>query len=175
LGATGPVGQIGLQVARHLGAGRVIAAARSRASLERLRARGIADEIVQLTAGDDTEALRAAAGKGFDVVLDAVFGGPAEAALRATAVGGRMMSIGVQAGFTMTVSLRDLVSRSHIGVGTGMRPVAERRAAFERLMALARGGKMTVDLVSFTLDDAAAAWEAQRKSPHGKIIVTAAN
>jgi len=174
LGATGPVGQIALQLAQHMGAAPVVAAARNLPALERLRARGIADEIVQLGSGDDLQALKAAAGKGYDVVLDVIFGPPAEAALRATAPGARMMSIGVQAGFVMSVSLRDLVSRSHMGVGTGMRPAAERRAAFERLLALSRDGRIEVDVTSFALDDAPAAWEAQRHSPHGKIIVTPA-
>jgi NADPH2:quinone reductase len=175
LGASGAVGQIALQLARHLGAGSVVAAARNGAALERLRARGIADDIAQLGVGDDFAALQTVAGKGYDVVLDAIFGPPAEAALRATAPGARVMSIGVQAGTTMTVTLRDLVTRSHIGVGTGQRPVAERRAAFDRLIDLGRRGKVRVDVTSFTLDDAAAAWEAQRQSPHGKIIVTTAH
>jgi NADPH:quinone reductase-like Zn-dependent oxidoreductase len=43
LGATGVVGQIGVQTAKLLGAGRVVAAARNRAVLERLREHG-ADE-----------------------------------------------------------------------------------------------------------------------------------
>jgi NADPH2:quinone reductase len=171
LGATGPVGQIALQLARHMGAAVVVAAARNLPALERLRARGIADEIVQLGTGDDLQALKGAAGKGFNVVLDAIFGPPAEAALRATAPGARLMSIGVQAGFVMSISLRDLVSRTLAGVGTGMRPVAERRAAFERLLLLSRNGQIQVDVTRFALDDALAAWEAQRNSPHGKIIV----
>jgi NADPH2:quinone reductase len=171
LGATGPVGQIALQLARHMGAAVVVAAARNLPALERLRTRGIADEIVQLGTGDDLQALKGAAGKGFNVVLDAIFGPPAEAALRATAPGARMMSIGVQAGFVMSISLRDLVSRTHVGVGTGMRPVAERRAAFERLLLLSRNGQIQVDITRFALEDALAAWEAQRNSPHGKIIV----
>jgi NADPH:quinone reductase len=172
LGATGPVGQVALQLARRMGAAVVVAAARNLAALERLRTRGIADEIVQLGTGDDLQALRAAAGKGFNVVLDAIYGPPAEAALRATAPGARMMSIGVQAGFVMSVSLRDLVSRSHIGVGTGMRSAVERHAAFDRLLQLSRDAQIAVDVTSFTLDDALAAWEAQRNSPHGKIIIT---
>jgi len=48
LGATGPLGQIALQLARHMGAGVVVGAARNLPALERLRARGIADEIVQI-------------------------------------------------------------------------------------------------------------------------------
>ncbi len=172
LGATGPLGQIALQLARHMGARTVVAAARNLPALERLRTRGMADEIVQLGAGDDLGALKAAAGKGYNVVLDVIYGPPAEAALRATAAGARMMSIGIQAGFMMSVSLRDLVSRSHMGVGTGMRPVAERRAAFDRLIDLGRRGQIKVDIKNFALTDAASAWEAQRNSPHGKIIVS---
>jgi NADPH:quinone reductase-like Zn-dependent oxidoreductase len=171
LGATGPVGQIALQLARRMGAGVIVAAGRNRPALGRLRERGFADEIAQLGTGDDLEALKAAGGKGYDVVLDVIYGPPAEAALRATAPGARMMSIGVQAGFSMSITLRDLVSRTHVGVGTGMRPVAERRAAFERLIELARDGHIEVDTSEFSLDNAAAAWEAQRHSPHAKIIV----
>jgi NADPH:quinone reductase len=172
LGATGPVGQIGLQVARAMGAGLIVAAARNRDSLERLRSQGYADEVVQLGTGDDVKMLKAPAGPGYDVVLDVIYGAPAEAAMRATAPGARMMSIGIQAGSTVTLSLRDLVFRSHIGVGTGQRPAAERRAAYERLLAYAARGQVKVDVVTFPLDEASAAWSAQAGSPHGKIIVT---
>jgi NADPH:quinone reductase len=171
LGATGPLGQIASQLARLLGAGTVVAAARNLAALQRLRERGIADEIAQLGTGDDFKTLKAAAAGGYNVVLDAIYGPPAEAALRATAVGARMMSIGVQAGFTMSVSLRDLIYRSHIGVATGSRPVAERRAAFERLIEWGRSGKIRIDVTTFPLDQAAEAWATQRNGPHAKVIV----
>jgi NADPH:quinone reductase len=172
LGATGPLGQIALQLARALGAGVVVGAARTAASLARLRTLGIADETVQLGAGEDFEALKSAAGKGYDVVLDVVYGPPAEAAMRATAPGARMMSIGVQAGPTVTLSLRDLVFRKHIGVGTGQRPAAERRAAYERLLRFGRDHQIKVDVTSYPLDAAATAWDAQRGSPHSKLIVS---
>ena len=120
LGATGPLGQIALQLARAMGAGRVVAAARNITALDRLLQREIADEVVQLGHGDDLAALKEAAGEGYNVVLDVVYGPPAEAAMKATAPGARMMSIGVQAGQTVTLSLRDLVFRSHIG-GLGAR------------------------------------------------------
>jgi NADPH:quinone reductase-like Zn-dependent oxidoreductase len=171
LGATGPVGRIGLQVARALGAGRLTAAARTQAVLDALLAEGIADAVVQLGTGDDDAALRAAAGPGFDVVLDVIYGKPAEAAMRATRPGARMMSIGVQAGPTVTLSLRDLVMRSHIGVGTGQRPAAERRAAYDRLVRMALDGTLTLPITRFPLDQAPQAWEAQGRSPHSKIIV----
>ena len=171
LGATGPVGQIGAQVARLLGAGRVVAAARNRPALEAMKARGDADAIVVLGQGDDENALKGAAAGGYDVVLDVIYGSPAEAAMRATRPGARMMSIGVQAGQTVSLSLRELVSRSHIGVGTGQRPAAERRAAFDRLMAMACEGNLKVNTRCYAFDDAAEAWAAQAGSPHGKIVI----
>src|SRR5690606_21696615 len=74
LGATGPLGQIALQVARVLGAGRVVAAARSATALQRLKDGGLADATVQLGAGDDLAALKAEAGSGYNVVLDTIYG-----------------------------------------------------------------------------------------------------
>src|SRR3546814_17047875 len=90
--------------------------------------------------------------------------------MRATAPGARMMSIGIQAGPTVTLSLRDLVFRSHIGVGTGQRPAAERRAAYERLLDLARRGEIVIDIPRFKLDDAQAAWKAQSEGTTSKIV-----
>lgn len=171
LGATGPVGQIALQLARAMGAGHVVAAARSADKLAALKTRGWADATVQLGTGDDEAALKAASNGGFDVVLDVIYGPPAEAAMRATRPGARMMSIGVQAGPTVTLSLRDLVFRSHIGVGTGQRPAAERRAAFDRLMAMAADGALEVDTAVYPFERADEAWVAQSGSPHAKIVI----
>jgi NADPH:quinone reductase len=172
LGATGPVGQIGAQVARLLGAGRVVAAARGRERLEAMQAAGHADAIAVLGEGDDEAALKAVSEGGYDVVLDIIYGPPAQAAMRATRPGARMTSIGVQAGPTVTLSLRDLVFRSHIGVGTGQRPTSERRAAYDRLIAMAMTRGLTVDTRRYAFADAADAWAAQAGSPQGKIVIT---
>lgn len=172
LGASGPLGQIALQLSRAMGAGRVVGAARGLAALERLKARGIADDIVQLGQGDDEAALKRAAGAGFDVVLDCLFGAPAEAALRATAHGARMMSIGIQAGTTMTVALKDLTHRSHLGVSTSHRDVGERKAAYGRLLDYARTIPIVVDSTEFDLQDVGGAWAALvTGGVAGKIIV----
>jgi NADPH:quinone reductase-like Zn-dependent oxidoreductase len=171
LGATGSLGQIALQLARILGAGRIVGAARDEAALGRLRQAGVADATARLGTGDDPGRLKAEAGAGYDVVLDCIYGPPAEAAMRATRPGARMMSIGIQAGPTVTLSLRDLVFRSHVGVGTGQRPVAERRAAFEQLIDYGRSGRIKVEVSAFSLDEAAAAWAAQTKGAHAKVMV----
>ncbi len=174
LGATGPVGQIGTLVARQLGAGFIVGAARSADRLERLRQRGMIDAAVQLGQGDDQAALAEQMGEhGYDVVLDPLFGAPGEAAFRCTAERGRVMSIGTRAGRTFTLTLTELRRRSHIGVDTGelFRPAAERRAAFERLLAYARTGNWEIDTVTYDLEDIAAAWEAQQGSPAAKIVI----
>jgi NADPH:quinone reductase-like Zn-dependent oxidoreductase len=83
LGATGNAGTMAVQVARRLGAGRIVGAGRD---AERLRAlTGIgADDIVQLT--DDPEATSAAlarAASEVDIVIDYLWGKPAELTIMA--------------------------------------------------------------------------------------------
>jgi NADPH2:quinone reductase len=47
-----------------------------------------------------------------------------------------------------------------------------RKAAYLRLLAYARNGKVKADVVAFDFGKAEEAWRAQAGSPHGKIIVT---
>jgi NADPH2:quinone reductase len=175
LGATGPVGQVAAQMARVSGASRVVAAARTLAPLVRLKERGIADEIVQLGLGDDDSALKASAGDGFTVIFDTVFGPPLRAALRASQFHARVICVGLIGTSDVTLSGRDIARRTIQGVGTGYRPAAERRAAWEHLLALSREGRMAVDCVPFDLEQASEAWAAQVCSPAGKIIVHVAS
>lgn len=100
LGASGTVGMIGVQAAKLMGAGAVVAAARNEERLERAKELG-ADATV--TIGDDTDALAeafrdAAPGEGFDLVLDPLWGAPALAAIQALALNGRTVLIGNSAG-----------------------------------------------------------------------------
>jgi NADPH:quinone reductase-like Zn-dependent oxidoreductase len=175
LGGTGALGQIALQLARHLGAGRVVAAGRDEKALAHVASRGIADAVVRIGTGDDVAALQAAADDGFDVVLDVVYGEPFLAALKATRLGARIMSVGVQAGMTATVSLPDMLSRTHTCVGTGQRPPEDRHAIWRQLLDIAREEGITVDYAEYTLGEAAHAWASQVASPHAKIIATIAS
>ncbi len=83
LGATGNAGTMAVQVAKRLGAGRVVGAGRDLARLRTLTSIG-ADEVVQLT--DDAEvtggALGAAAAE-VDIVIDYLWGRPAQQAITA--------------------------------------------------------------------------------------------
>jgi len=169
LGATGTLGQIALQLARHLGAGRVVGAARSEQALQNLQSRGLADAVVRLGGSDDLAALKEASNGGFDVVLDGVCGPPLLAALKATRWGARIMTIGTGAGRVIQLDMADLLFRSLSTIGTGQRPPADRRAIWQRLLKIAREQKIEVDYVDFRFDEAAAAWAAQVGGPHAKV------
>lgn len=172
LGATGTLGQIALQLARVMGAGRVVGAARDAMALARLRERGWADAVVALGGRDDAAALKDAAGEGFDVVLDGVCGAPMLAALKATRWGARILTIGTGAGRDVNLNIADLLFRTLSCVGTGQRPATDRQTTWLRLLQMAREHNITVDQVGYTLNQADQAWAAQRSGPHAKITAS---
>jgi NADPH:quinone reductase-like Zn-dependent oxidoreductase len=128
LGATGNAGTMAVQVANRLGAGRVVGAGRDTERLKEVTRVG-ADEVVQLT--KDTEATARALGDAaaeVDIVIDYLWGKPAEQAIMAllTARSDRSRSlnwiqIGAVAGPTLllpSVALRSANFRIQ-GVGQG--------------------------------------------------------
>ena len=96
LGASGTVGQVAVQAARLLGAGRILAAGRSRAGLDRAAELG-ADATVEL-GGDLEAALREAAPDGLDVVVDPLWAEPAVVAMKACNRFARHVALGQSAG-----------------------------------------------------------------------------
>lgn len=172
LGATGTIGQIMLQLARIMGAGRVIGASRNQEALDRLVARGLADATVRLGGDDDLAALKAEAGEGYDVVMDLVCGAPMVAALRATRWGARIVTVGTGAGAQINISAGDLLFRTLTTVGTGQRPPADREQIWRRLLDMAKSHAITVDFRRYALADVAEAWEAQKAGPHAKIVAS---
>jgi NADPH2:quinone reductase len=169
IGATGVVGQIGVQAARLLGAGRVVAAGRNRTALERLRELG-ADEIVVLE-GDLEQAFAGAAGDGYDVVLDTIYGPPLEAALPATATGSRIVTVGAAAGVSIDLPVGSLFGRTLIGHGNGHVPVDVRRAAYERMARHAAAGELKIEVEALPLSQIEDAWRKQAEGPHHKIVL----
>jgi NADPH2:quinone reductase len=169
LAATGVVGQIAVQAAKLLGAGRVVAAGRHRETLERLRERG-ADATVILE-GDYRQALQDAAGDGYDVVLDPLYGPPLEAALSATAHGARVVTVGAIAAESAAIPVRDLFGRTLTGHSNSHAPLEVRREAYERLAAHAAAGEISVEVERLPLSRIADAWELQARGPHHKITL----
>jgi NADPH:quinone reductase-like Zn-dependent oxidoreductase len=170
LGATGTVGRIAVQAAKLLGAGRIVAAARDAAALGEVEGLG-ADAAVVLGRGDDAQALLRAAGDGFDVVIDPLYGAPFEGALGATRLGARLVTIGESAGPEAVVSFRALQGRTHIAHGNGHLAFELVRDAYAKLTELAASGRITVAIERFSLDDAVRAWRTQAQSPHRKLVV----
>jgi NADPH:quinone reductase-like Zn-dependent oxidoreductase len=81
LGATGNAGTMAVQVAKRLGAGRVVAAGRDLDRLRALTSVG-ADDVVQLTDdGEATTTALAAAAAEVDIVIDYLWGPPAQQAM----------------------------------------------------------------------------------------------
>ncbi|EQM77701.1 zinc-binding dehydrogenase [Pseudomonas stutzeri] len=172
LGATGTLGQIALQLARGMGAGKVVGAARSAEALTRLKSRGIADDVVTLGSADDVAALKEAADGGFDVVLDLVCGQPMLNALKATNWGARIVTVGTGAGRKLDLDIADLLFRSLSCIGTGQRPPADREQIWLRLLKIAKEQQLQIDYADYTLDQAAEAWAAQVSGPHAKITAS---
>lgn len=173
LGASGVVGQIGVQSARLMGATRVVAAARDPAGLERSQELG-ADATVRMDEADDlAEAFREATGGGPDVVLDPLWGEPAEAAVEAAAKGARIAHLGQSAGTHASlrsgaVRMKELSILGHSNFAVSR---ADRQAACRRMLEHCAAGELTADVERIPLDRIAEAWELQGKGPHRKLTI----
>ena len=173
LGATGQTGSVAVQVAKLLGAGRVVAAARGSERLERLRERG-ADAVVALDGdGDLTERLREATGGGADVIVDTLWGDPAVAAMGAAAQFGRHVQVGHLAGPELGLAAPAIRSKS-LDVRGFMHlhaPLEARREAFQRLGEHVARGEIVIDYERVPLAEVADAWERQRRADAGAKLV----
>ena len=158
LGATGAAGSIAVQAARRAGAARVVAVGRNPERLAALE--GMADAVVSADGDDLAGRLQAAAGGGADVVFDALWGAPLEAALTATGPGARVIHIGQSAGATATVVSglvrgKQLTIRGYTNFGV---PRDEVVSAYLTMVDLATAGDLTLPVVTTPLSDARAAW-----------------
>jgi NADPH:quinone reductase-like Zn-dependent oxidoreductase len=173
LGATGLVGSTALQIAKILGAARVVAAGRSVAGLERARAAGAA-AVVNVADEKDrlTEAFIEATNGGPNVIFDPVSGTIAECALNAARPGARFVQIGRASGDGLAVP-PTLVPKSLTiaGYANFSAPPDIRNQTYRRILdSIARGTlHAPVDLRS--LDDITEAWEASKRPNHAKILV----
>lgn len=169
LGAGGAVGQIAVQAARLLGAGRVVAAARSGAGLEKAAGRG-ADETVRIEEEPDFAEV---AGEGFDLIVDPLWGKPAEAAARVAAREARLVQIGRSAGETATFASADVRGKqmSILGHQNFSAPYDVRAAAFARMVEALATGDLLVEYETYPLERAPQAWREQAEHPGRKLVV----
>ena len=173
LGASGVVGQIAVQGARILGAGRVVAAARSAPALERSLALG-ADRAVRLGEAEDlASALSEAADGRIDVVLDPLFGEPFVAAIQAASFGARLVQIGAAAGQQATVPSAPIRGKvlTIMGHTNFAAPPEVKRTAYERMAAAAAAGELEVETERIPLERVDDAWARMEQGSHRKILV----
>ena len=172
LGATGVAGQLAVQIAKWLGARRVIAAGRNIAALNRLKQLG-ADSVISLELEQD--ALIAAyheefASFGVDVVLDYVWGNPAETLLQVISQKGlqksspriRFIQIGNSAGSTLSLTAATLRSSGLELLGSGFGSASLdliRKALAEFFVQIAKV-PFQFDLRTAPLRDVEALWTA---------------
>jgi NADPH:quinone reductase-like Zn-dependent oxidoreductase len=173
LAASGVLGQIAVQAAKLLGAGRVVAAARSEEGLARCMELG-ADASVRLDGREDLAAALAQAGDGrIDVVLDPLWGEPLVAALGAASFGARIVQIGAGASAEATIPSalirgRMLVLMGHTNFAA---PPEVKRDAYARMAAAAAAGEIRVDVDPLGLDEVGEAWRRLQAGSHRKIVL----
>jgi NADPH2:quinone reductase len=174
LGASGAVGALAVQAARLLGAGRIVAAARSAEGLERARSLG-ADATVKFDEHDDLAAafLEACDGQ-LDLVIDPVWGEPGAAAIKATSFGGRVVQLGQSAGKEATIESGWIRAKllSILGHTNFAAPAEVRDDAYLRMVRHAAASELTVDHEVVPLDQVADAWERQKASPGRKLVLS---
>jgi NADPH:quinone reductase-like Zn-dependent oxidoreductase len=174
LGATGVTGGLAVKIAKLLGAARVVAAGRSRETLTALRERG-ADATVELdvTGSELAERFAREAGQvGFQVVIDYVWGAPAEAFLQAVTrkefaaaeSETRYVQVGESAGATISLAAAVLRSTPLTIMGTaGIPPVSMLVDAMQKVMAHAANGELRIETERVPLADIEAAWGREQK------------
>jgi NADPH2:quinone reductase len=174
LGATGTVGQVAVQGAKLMGASRVVAAGRNPDGLARAAELG-ADATVRLDEeGDLAERFREAAGDGFDVIVDPLWGEPGVAAMEASKRFTRHVALGQSAGVHASVSVGTVRNKplTIVGHTNYAIPVSDQREAYVEMTAHAVAGRLTADVDSVPLDDVASAWESLRAGSHrAKLVV----
>jgi NADPH:quinone reductase-like Zn-dependent oxidoreductase len=173
LAASGVLGQIAVQAAKLLGAGRVVAAARSEEGLARCMELG-ADASVRLDGREDLSAALAQAGDGrIDVVLDPLWGEPLVAALGAASFGARIVQIGAGAGAEATIPSALIRGKMLVLMGhTNFAASPEvKREAYARMAAAAAAGEIRVDVDPLGLDEVGEAWRRLQAGSHRKIVL----
>ena len=177
-GATGAVGMVAVQLAKLMGAARVVAAGRNRKRLERARSLG-ADATVELGervgAAELRDRISEAAGGRLDIALDPLWGAPARAAIDALARDGVYVSFGQAA--SPLAELSGIPMRNHgvavVGHSGAWATPRARREALARAHELAeqRGRRLELDTEELALDDIGAAWERLSRSAGRRLVV----
>lgn len=184
LGATGITGKLAVQIARHLGAGKIIAIGRNQQALDSLGT----DVSISLNQSDDEikQTIKAEAEKTpFHVVIDYLWGKPAELLL--TTLAGhdlnatvdhttRYVQVGEMAGSAISLPAAILRSTAIELTGAGGGSISKevigkiQTEILPEVFKLAAEGKLSIDTLAIPLKNVAEAW--QQDAQGKRVVVT---
>jgi NADPH:quinone reductase-like Zn-dependent oxidoreductase len=173
LGATGSVGSLAVQVAKLLGAGRVVAVGRDQDRLEAVAKLG-ADSTVAL-GGDDFQTRLAAELEGAPptLVLDLLWGPPLEAATAVAGVGARLVNVGQSAAPTASLASGFVRGKQLqiLGYSNFAVPLDELARGYVDVVGHAASGRLRLEAEALPLDRVAEAWERQANGHDVKLVL----
>ena len=167
-GATGTSGRLAVQIARYLGAKRVIATGRNVEALEQLMGIGADATILLTQSSEELEAafMKQFAGEGVDVVLDYVWGKSAEILIVAGAKAGReavpirFIQVGAVSGGNITLPSAALRSSALVLMGSGIGSIALKGMvnAIRDVLQAVVPGKLKIETKAVPLADVEETW-----------------
>ncbi|QPA32578.1 quinone oxidoreductase family protein [Thermaerobacillus caldiproteolyticus] len=168
-GATGVSGKLAVQIAKLLGAGRVVGTGRNPESMKRVLELG-ADAVIDLKQSDEelADSFIKEAGEGYDVILDFLWGRPTEILIKTfvphelvpVSRRVRLVQIGEKAGSTISLSA-DALRTSGLeifGGAAGWTPEAINEAT-NQVWAWIKEGKLSMDIETVPLKDIESVWK----------------
>jgi NADPH:quinone reductase-like Zn-dependent oxidoreductase len=181
-GATGTAGRLAVQVAKFLGARKVVAIGRNVEALKSVRALGADVTIPIGDAGDAFEdAVRGQfAGDGIDVVLDYLWGPTTERIILAAAKGGkdgvpiRFVSVGSMGGLNVTLPSGALRSTAITLLGSGIGSIPREKivkSIGELFQATGPAG-FQIETKSYPLSEVESVWPTAENRPRVVFLVS---
>ena len=175
--AAGGVGTLAIQLAKLMGAGKVIGTASSEAKLDLIRRLG-ADVAINYTEEDWAEQVKAATeGQGADIILEMVGGETAEKSLQCLAPFGRMVIFGAASGQIAQFTGIQLMYKNQAIIGYWLsawmsRPDRIAAAAMELMQFLASGKLQIIVGSTYPLAEAVKAHQAiAARQTMGKVVL----
>jgi NADPH:quinone reductase-like Zn-dependent oxidoreductase len=172
LGATGGFGQAFLHLTKALGAGRVLAAGRNEARLAALGDISDGAVLLEIDPAEFSARLEKVGGP-VDVVVDALWGPYAQAALTALRPTGRLLNVGQSAGAQASVDAGTLRhgKLTVLGMSGASLTPEQSAAAYAEVAAYAAAGKLDLAREVYPFEEVGEAWAAQAASPGKKVVL----
>lgn len=178
-GATGVSGKLAVQIAKLLGAGKVVGTGRNPESIKKVKELG-ADAVVDLKQSnqDIIETFQKEAEDGYDVIIDYVWGKPTELLLQAmtpeniklTGKSIRLVQVGEKAGRSISLPASTLrTSGIEIFGGTKGMTLESINEGTEQVWQWIREGKLSMEVEKVALKDIERIWE--KETFNGKRVV----